>query len=89
MKVFLKSALLGGGLLALVYYGLVYLGTAFAVELHDIAPQAMLGAAVKDTGDLSAPIVCVAVVLACFTTAVVLASLFANFLAASLSGKGE
>lgn len=80
VKVFLKSALLGGGLLSLVYYGLVYLGTAFAVELNGIAPQAMLGmVAQKTLGVLSAPIVCIAVVLACFTTAVVLASLFADF----------
>lgn len=80
VKVFLKSALLGGGLLSLVYYGLVYLGTAFSAELTDVAPQAMLGmVAQKTLGDLSAPIVCIAVVLACFTTAVVLTSLFADF----------
>lgn len=80
VKVFLKSALLGGGLLSLVYCGLVYLGTAFATELNGVAPQAMLGMVAQNTlGMLSAPIVCIAVVLACFTTAVVLASLFADF----------
>lgn len=80
VKVFLKSALLGGGLLSLVYCGLVYLGTAFSAELHSTAPQAMLGKVAQSTlGVLSAPIVCVTVVLACFTTAVVLSSLFADF----------
>ena len=80
VKVFLKSALLGGGLLSLVYCGLVYLGTAFAADLQNTAPQAMLGiVAQKTLGAFSAPIVCAAVVLACFTTAVVLASLFADF----------
>jgi branched-chain amino acid:cation transporter, LIVCS family len=80
VKVFLKSALLGGGLLSLVYCGLVYLGSAFAMQLQDTAPQAMLGVVAQNTlGSLSAPIVCVAVVLACFTTAVVLTSLFADF----------
>lgn len=80
VKVFLKSALLGGGLLALVYCGLVYLGSAFVLELNGIPPQAMLGiVAQKTLGVFSSPIVCLAVVLACFTTAVVLASLFADF----------
>lgn len=80
VKVFIKSALLGGGLLSLVYCGLVYLGTAFAAELHGAAPQAMLGLVAQQTlGTLSAPLVCMAVVLACFTTAVVLTSLFADF----------
>lgn len=80
VKVFLKSALLGGGLLSIVYCGLVYLGAAFANNLEGVAPQAMLGMVAQQTlGSFSAPIVCAAVVLACFTTAVVLASLFADF----------
>lgn len=79
-KVFIKSALLGGGLLALIYCGLVYLGSAFASELQETAPQAMLGViAQKVLGTFSAPFVCIAVVLACFTTATVLAFLFADF----------
>jgi LIVCS family branched-chain amino acid:cation transporter len=41
----------------------------------------MLGfIAQKSLGSFSAPIVCTTIVLACFTTAVVLASLFADFL---------
>lgn len=80
VTVFIKSSLLGGGLLSLVYCGLVYLGAAFAQQLNHTAPQAMLGVVAQNTlGIFSAPIVCVAVVLACFTTAVVLASLFADF----------
>lgn len=79
-KVFIKSALLGGGLLSIVYCGLVYLGSAFALELQNITPQTMLGVVAQKTlGNISAPIVCTAVVLACFTTAVVLTSLFADF----------
>lgn len=80
VKVFLKSALLGGGLLSLVYCGLVYLGAAFTTDLTHVAPQAMLGVVAQKTlGNISAPVVCAAVVLACFTTAVVLTSLFADF----------
>ncbi|MBS4165431.1 Uncharacterized protein NEOC65_000491 [Neochlamydia sp. AcF65] len=80
VKVFIKSALLGGGLLAAVYCGLVYLGAAFASDLKGIAPQMLLGIISQKTlGAFSAPIVCSAVILACFTTAVVLTSLFADF----------
>ena len=80
VKVFLKSAFIGGSLLSFVYCGLVYLGSAYAVQLTDVPPQAMLGVVSQNTlGVFSAPIVCVTVVLACFTTAVVLTSLFADF----------
>jgi LIVCS family branched-chain amino acid:cation transporter len=80
VKVFIKSALLGGGLLAIVYCGLVYLGATFASDLKGIAPQMLLGIISQKTlGALSAPVVCSAVILACFTTAVVLTSLFADF----------
>lgn len=80
VNVFVKSSLLGGGLLSVVYCGLVYLGAAFKTQLTGVAPQAMLGVVAQNTlGTYSAPIVCAAVVLACFTTAVVLTSLFADF----------
>ena len=80
VSVFLKSSLIGGLLLSVVYCGLVYLGSAFSADLKDVAPQAMLGIiAQKTVGHFSAPLVCMAVVLACFTTAVVLTSLFAEF----------
>ncbi len=81
MPLFLKSALIGGGLLAGIYVLLVYLGHAYAPFLQNVAPQEMLGVVAQHAlGALAYPIVCVAIVLACFTTAVVLASLFAGFL---------
>jgi LIVCS family branched-chain amino acid:cation transporter len=80
VSTFLKSAFLGGALLSIVYCGLVYLGSAFSTELTNVPPQAMLGViAQKTVGPYSAPLVCLAVVLACFTTAVVLTTLFADF----------
>jgi LIVCS family branched-chain amino acid:cation transporter len=80
-KIFLQSALIGGALLSAVYFALVFLGAAYASELQNIPPQEMLGfIAQKSLGSFSAPIVCTTIVLACFTTAVVLASLFADFL---------
>lgn len=80
-KIFLQSALLGGTLLSAIYVGLVFLGAIYAFELQNVPAQEMLGIVSQMAiGRLSAPIVCIAVVLACFTTAVVLATLFADFL---------
>lgn len=81
LPIFLKATLLGAGLLSLVYCGLVYLGSVYAGGLSNIPPEEMLGViAFYAIGKASAPIVCMAVVLACFTTAFVLATLFAEFL---------
>jgi len=64
-----------------VYSLLVLLGSAYSDQLATIPPQEMLGfIAEAALGHLAAPLVCIAVILACFTTAVVLTSLFADFL---------
>jgi LIVCS family branched-chain amino acid:cation transporter len=81
LKVFLKSAAFGGGILAAVYCILVSLGSIYSVSLATLPPQDMLGhIAMQTLGTLSGPCLCVLVVLACFTTAIVLASLFAEFI---------
>ncbi len=81
LPIFFKSALVGAGLLSAIYFFLVLLGAMYAPDLARVPPQEMLGfVAQKSLGSWAAPIVCSAVVLACFTTAVVLASLFADFL---------
>jgi LIVCS family branched-chain amino acid:cation transporter len=78
---FWKASLIGGGLLTVVYFFLVLLGSIYAQELASIAPQEMFGyIALKTLGPLAAPCMCIAVVLACLTTAVILAALFAEFL---------
>ncbi len=80
-KVFLRSALLGGGILSTVYLVLVMLGSIYAPTLQGVLPQQMLGAiAMQALGSFGAPALCLLVVLACFTTAIVLVSLFADFL---------
>ena len=81
LSIFLKSSFLGGGILSVVYLVLVTLGSLYAPILMQVNPQEMLGQiAMKTLGSMGAPCLCIAVVLACFTTAVVLASLFADFL---------
>lgn len=81
LPIFFKASLIGAGLLAVVYGALVLLGAIYAPELSSIPPQEMLGyVAQKALGPWAAPVVCSAVILACVTTAVVLTSLFADFL---------
>jgi LIVCS family branched-chain amino acid:cation transporter len=81
LPLFLKSSLVGAGLLAAVYFALVLLGSMYAPLLGNVPPQEMLGfIAEQALGPLAAPVVCVAVILACLTTAIVLASLFSDFL---------
>lgn len=81
IRTFFASAVLGAGLLSIVYIVLVLLGSVYAPQLASIPPQEMLGTVAQAAlGNWAAPIVCVAVVLACLTTAIVLTSLFADFL---------
>ncbi len=79
--IFLQSSLISAGLLALIYFSLVLMGATYAKDLATVPPQEMLGfIAQKTLGPLAAPVVCATVALACLTTAIVLASLFAEFL---------
>lgn len=80
LSIFLKSSLIGAGLLSSIYFALVVLGTAYSDQLRMVPPQEMLGfIAEKAIGPWAAPLVSVAVILACLTTAVVLTALFADF----------
>lgn len=86
LKVFLKASGIGAGLLSMVYVALVLLGWIHAPLLATKAPQEMLGAiAMASLGSMAAPCVCAAVVFACLTTAIVLTSLFADFLRQEVS----
>lgn len=77
---FYPSSLLGAGLLSAVYLSLVMLGWKFSPMLEGAPPQEMLGMiAMESLGSFAAPCVCLAIVFACLTTAIVLASLFADF----------
>lgn len=80
-SIFIKSSFIGAALLSIVYIVLVILGASYAQELANVPPQEMLAyVAEASLGSFAAPIVCCTMVLACITTAIVLASLFAEFL---------
>lgn len=81
LRHFYKSSLIGGGILSAVYLILVLLGWIYSPALLHTAPQEMLGMiALQALGPIAAPCVCLTVLFACLTTAIVLASLFADFL---------
>lgn len=81
LRHFYKSSLIGAGLLSLVYFALVMLGWIYSPLLLHTPPQEMLGViAMASLGPIAAPCVCIVVLFACLTTAIVLASLFADFL---------
>jgi len=86
LKVFCKSAVVGATALSVVYMLLVVLGWVYHQQLADAAPQEMLGLiAMASLGSFAAPCLCIAIVLACLTTAIVLTSLFADFLRKEVS----
>lgn len=81
LKHFGKSSLVGASILSLVYFALVMLGSIYSPFLANTPPQEMLGViATQSLGSMAAPCMCLAVVFACLTTAIVLTSLFADFL---------
>lgn len=81
LNLFYKSSLIGAGLLSAVYFALVLLGWIYSPVLANAQPQEMLGMiAMEALGSVAAPCACLAVLFACLTTGIVLASLFADFL---------
>lgn len=81
LKIFIQSSFVGAAVLSLVYIALVILGGKHSDLLTNTPPQEMLGAiAMAVLGPIAAPAICLTVVLACLTTAIVLTSLFADFL---------
>ncbi len=81
LKIFGYASLVAGGLLASIYFVLVTIGCTYSDVLVNLPPEKMLIVIVhKAIGSFAVPLVGIAVALACFTTAVVLASLFSDFL---------
>lgn len=81
VKAFIMSATVGVGLLSAVYVVLLAMGALYADALKSVPPEEMLGTIAQLTmGENAGLVVCLAVALACFTTGVVLATLYADFL---------
>lgn len=85
-----KASLVGAGLLALVYIGLICLAVSHSEALYNIPKEQLLVHIAKDLlGSQLGVIASVAVFLACFTTSVALANVFADFLAERVMGNKE
>lgn len=77
----IKASLLGALLLALVYGGFVFLGAKFAPDLQGIAAeQLIVKIASILMGPYAIPVIATLIVLACLTTALILADLFSQFM---------
>lgn len=84
----LKAGGIGCGLLALVYLGLAYLAALNSGSLEIKTPDLMLGSlALKFLGESAGIIVCVAVAMACLSTAIALVAVFSEFLHEEVSLK--
>jgi LIVCS family branched-chain amino acid:cation transporter len=75
------ACLVGISLLTIVYFSFVYLGAKYADILGGVHPEKLLvKVAHQSLGNtLATPIISLTVMMACFTTAVILAMLFAEF----------
>lgn len=77
----LKSGLIGVGFLGLIYLGLSYIGAYFGHGLENINPGKLFSAvSFKIMGTHGALIIALAVLMACFSTIIALAAIYAEFL---------
>lgn len=80
LKLTFNSCVVGAVILGTIYVGFVYLGSHYAGILANINVEQYLGTIANHTlGVYAGPVVCVAVIVACLTTAVVLVSVFTEF----------
>lgn len=80
-----QASMIGAGLLFLVYGGFLWLGAKFSFGLAGTPPESLISAIAQQVlGDYAVPVVSLTILLACFTTAVVITMLFADFLAVEL-----
>jgi branched-chain amino acid:cation transporter, LIVCS family len=81
IKVTLKAGLIGAFLLGIIYVGFSYVAAFNSELLGEFGQDELLGAlALKLLGPSAAIVAIVAVALACLTTAIALAAVFAEFL---------
>ncbi|MBY0461777.1 MAG: branched-chain amino acid transport system II carrier protein [Alphaproteobacteria bacterium] len=88
IKTALKPSLLGASLLAIVYFGFVYLGMAYSPVIDKVSPELMLPAIASHImGDKASLIIGITVVFSCLTTAVALNNIYARYLCGILNLK--
>lgn len=82
----LKASAIGAFLLAIVYIGFSYVASFHSEALNNVPSDELISmVAIHILGPHAALIACIAVALACLTTAIALASVFAEFIYEDLS----
>lgn len=85
-----KASLIGAGLLAIVYIGLICLAVSHSDMLNDVPKEQLLVHLAKNVlGPQLGIVASLAVFLACFTTSVALTTVYADFLADKILGGQE
>ncbi len=86
LKLSLVASLIGAGFIGLIYLSFVALGAKHAPLLQQVSPEQMFATVAGHAlGPIAVPIVAITIALACLTTAVVLAMLFADFIHEDIS----
>lgn len=87
IRLTLRASVVGAGLLALTYVGFSYVAAFNSHALAGISKDELAGRiASLVLGPYAGVVVCIAVALACLTTAIALSSVFAEFLHKDVSG---
>lgn len=86
LKLSFVASLIGAGFIGLIYLSFVALGAMHAPLLLQVSPEQMFASVAGHAlGPVAVPIVAITICLACLTTAVVLAMLFADFVHEDIS----
>lgn len=81
LKHSVAASLIGAGLLSIAYMGFVRLGAQYAPLLVDVKAEELLATvAFHSMGSIALPVVSITMAVACLATAVILTSLFVDFL---------
>jgi LIVCS family branched-chain amino acid:cation transporter len=81
IKAALKPSIVGASLIALVYFGFVYLGSHYAHLISDVSPTLYLPTFAKHTmGETGTWFIAFVMPLSCLTTAVALNNIYARYL---------
>lgn len=81
LKLSIAASLIGASILSLAYIGFVTLGAKYAPVLATVQPEAMLAVIAQHTlGQYAMPAIALTMAVACLATAVILSTLFVDFL---------
>lgn len=81
IKAALKPSIFGATILALVYFGFVFLGSHYKDIANEVTPELILPAISKHLlGEAGGLFIAVTILLSCFTTAIALNSIYARYI---------